>query len=186
MNSDSNFQSPGFDSYVIMISSRRGHLKMALWHKDSLELMATESRQTQEELSVFPHVPESRTYICKGVLSPLYQEGQKLITYSNSKLQTRESTRGVYTIKVTDHPYLPLFPCIFILPQFAALDTQSPFLLSYHFSKNLSIFLLRCQVSSSSNQPFELLSSECCLGMRDTRVNKLLFFFCGSVRGNTD
>ena len=110
MNSDSNFQSPGFDSYVIMISSRRGHLKMALWHKDSLELMATESRQTQEELSVFPHVPESRTYICKGVLSPLYQEGQKLITYSNSKLQTRESTRGVYTIKVTDHLIFHYFP----------------------------------------------------------------------------
>ena len=44
-----------------MNSSRRCQLKMALWHKDSFELMATESRQIQEELSVFPHVPKSRT-----------------------------------------------------------------------------------------------------------------------------
>lgn len=46
----------GKDSEEIRIYSPN----MPLWHKDCLELKATEKKQTKDELSAAPHLPEKR------------------------------------------------------------------------------------------------------------------------------
>ena len=79
---------------------------MPLWPKDYFELEAIE-KKIEEKLSVFPPICLKAGHKCvKTFPSPLYPEGQKLITrdYSRSLFLPREGTRGISIRSSTKQP----------------------------------------------------------------------------------
>lgn len=69
--------------------------------------------------------------------SPLYQEGQKLITRGSlDPYQSGDGPGGIYMTTLLTSVYLPLFSHVFA-PHNLPLETQGPFPFSCHFSKNL-------------------------------------------------
>lgn len=85
---------------------------MPLWHKDDLELRASEKKQRQEELSGLPHLPKNRARISLVHASLLF----------DSRKRRTLVTKDGHDIEVTSYKlYLPLGPPIYFLvtyPQF--------------------------------------------------------------------
>lgn len=129
-----------------------------LWYKDYFGLKATEKQQIQTKSSLLSrYMPIGKTYVYKGVPSPLCKKEFPPQNNSRSLSAWRWHIRRIHVTNFPTRLYLPLASHISIFLQFATSTDSRSFLLSFHISKNLCSLLKMLHKLSFKPLLWELL-----------------------------